>query len=41
MVGAFETVRNEFKIKLTDKSEEEVIAFLNTNGGNIFLGIEY
>ena len=40
MVGAVEDVRNEFKIKLTDKFEEEVIAFLNTNGGNIFLGID-
>ena len=40
MIGAVEDVRNEFKIKLTDKFEEEVIAFLNTNGGNIFLGID-
>ena len=40
MVDAVEDVRNEFKIKLTDKFEEEVIAFLNTNGGNIFLGID-
>lgn len=30
MVGTVEDVRNEFKIKLTDKFEEEVIAFLNT-----------
>lgn len=40
MVDTIEDVRNEFKIKLTDKFEEEVIAFLNTNGGNIFLGID-
>ena len=32
-------VRNEFKVKLIDKFEEEVISFLNTNGGNIYIGI--
>ena len=32
--------RNEFKIKLTDTLEKEVIAFLNTEGGNIFIGID-
>ena len=39
MLDVIEDVRNEFKIKLTDKFEEEVISFLNTNGGNIYLGI--
>lgn len=39
MIKKFEDYRNEFKIKLTEKFEEEVIAFLNTNGGNIFLGV--
>lgn len=39
MFDIIEDVRNEFKVKLTDKFEEEVIAFLNTNGGNIYLGV--
>lgn len=40
MLNIIEDVRNEFKIKLTDKFEEEVISFLNTNGGNIFIGVD-
>lgn len=39
MLDVIEDVRNEFKVKLTDKFEEEVISFFNTNGGNIYLGI--
>lgn len=39
MLDVIEDVRNEFKVKLTDKFEEEVISFLNTNGGNIYIGI--
>lgn len=39
MIDVIEDVRNEFKIKLTDKFEEEVISFLNTNGGNIYIGV--
>lgn len=39
MLDVIEDVRNEFKVKLTDKFEEEVISFLNTNGGNIYLGV--
>lgn len=39
MLNIIEDVRNEFKIKLTDKFEEKVISFLNTNGGNIFIGV--
>lgn len=39
MLDVIEDVRNEFKIKLTDKFEEEVISFLNTNGGNIYIGV--
>lgn len=39
MLDIIEDVRNEFKVKLTDKFEEEVISFLNTNGGNIYLGV--
>ena len=40
MLGLLEDKRNEFKIKLTDTLEKEVIAFLNTDGGNIFIGID-
>lgn len=40
MLGIIEDKRNEFKIKLTDNLEKEVIAFLNTDGGNIFIGID-
>lgn len=39
MLDIIEDIRNEFKIKLTDKFEEEVISFLNTNGGNIYIGV--
>lgn len=39
MLDVIEDLRNEFKVKLTDKFEEEVISFLNTYGGNIYLGI--
>ena len=41
MLDVIEDVRNEFKVKLTDKFEEEVISFFNTNGGNIYIGINY
>ena len=40
MLGLIEDSRTEFKLKLTDKLEQEVIAFLNTNGGNIYIGID-
>lgn len=39
MLNIMEDIRNEFKVKLTDKFEKEVISFLNTNGGNIYIGI--
>ncbi len=39
MIDIIEDVRNEFKVKLTDNFEKEVIAFLNTNGGNLYIGI--
>lgn len=39
MLNIIEDKRNEFKTKLTDDFEKEVIAFLNTDGGNIFLGV--
>lgn len=34
-----EDSRTELKEVVTDKLEEEVIAFLNKNGGNIYIGI--
>ena len=34
-----ETNRLEFKEKLTDNLEKEVVAFLNSNGGKIYVGI--
>jgi len=34
-----ETNRQEFKEKLTDNLEREVVAFLNSNGGKIHIGI--
>ena len=40
MLDVVEDIRNEFKVKLTDKFEEEVISFLNTNGGNIYIGVD-
>ena len=39
MINITEDNRNEFKVKLTDKFVNEVIAFLNSNGGNIFIGV--
>lgn len=39
MIGIIEDNRNEFKIKVTEKLEKEVISFLNTKGGNIYIGI--
>ncbi len=40
MINVIEDKRNEFKMKLTDDFEKEVIAFLNTEGGNLFIGID-
>lgn len=39
MLDVVEDVKNEFKVKLTDKLEICVIAFLNTNGGDLYLGV--
>ena len=39
MIDLIEDVRNEFKVKLTDNFEKEIIAFLNTSGGNLYIGI--
>ena len=35
----FEDSRNEFKEILNDKLEREIVAFLNSNGGNLYIGI--
>ncbi len=35
MLDLLEDKRTEFKVKLTDNIEKEVIAFLNSEGGNI------
>ncbi|MCL2132324.1 MAG: ATP-binding protein, partial [Lentimicrobiaceae bacterium] len=35
-----ETNRREFKEILTDNLEKEIVAFLNANGGKIFIGIK-
>lgn len=40
MIGLLEDKRTEFKVKITDGLEKEVIAFLNTDGGNIFIGVD-
>lgn len=40
MLDVLEDKRNEFKMKLNDALEKEVIAFLNTDGGNIFIGVD-
>lgn len=40
MLELLEDKRTEFKVKITDDLEKEVVAFLNTDGGNIFIGID-
>ncbi len=40
MYKIIEDSRNEFKLKINDKFEKEVIAFLNSNGGNIYIGVD-
>ena len=40
MINVIEDKRNEFKAKLTDDLEKEIISFLNTDGGNLFIGID-
>lgn len=39
MIDMDVNLEHEFKIKLTDSFEYEVISFLNMNGGNIYLGV--
>ena len=40
MIDLLEDKRTEFKVKITDNLEKEVIAFLNTDGGNIYIGVD-
>lgn len=40
MIDTIENSRTEFKIKLVDDLEETVIAFLNKDGGNIYIGVD-
>lgn len=40
MIGTIEDSRTEFKVKLVDDLEESVIAFLNKDGGDIYIGID-
>ena len=36
----FETENIEFKLQITDEIYKEVIAFANTDGGTIYIGID-
>lgn len=40
MLKTIENSRTEFKIKLVDDLEETIIAFLNKDGGNIYIGVD-
>lgn len=40
VLKTIENSRTEFKIKLVDDLEETVIAFLNKDGGNIYIGVD-
>lgn len=40
MLGLIEDARTEFKEILNEKLEKEVVSFLNTNGGHIYIGIK-
>lgn len=40
MIDAIEYSRIEFKVKLVDDLEETVIAFLNKDGGSIYIGVD-
>lgn len=40
MIDTIENSRTEFKIKLVDDLEETVIAFLNKDGGHIYIGVD-
>ena len=40
MFNKIEDSRTEFKEILNDKLEREVVGFLNSNGGNLYIGIK-
>lgn len=40
VLKTIENSRTEFKVKLVDDLEETVIAFLNKDGGNIYIGVD-
>ena len=40
MIESIEDSRTEFKVKLVDDLEETIIAFLNKDGGSIFIGVD-
>ena len=40
MLKAIEDQRNEFKFKLNKSLEKEIVAFLNSDGGNLYIGID-
>ena len=40
VLKTIENSRTEFKVKLADDLEETVIAFLNKDGGNIYIGVD-
>lgn len=40
MLGLIEDERTEFKAILNDKLEKEVVSFLNTDGGDIYIGVK-
>lgn len=40
MFDKIEDSRNEFKEILNDKLEREVVGFLNSNGGNLYIGVK-
>lgn len=40
MIDIIEDVKTEFKYKLNESLEKEVIAFLNTDGGTIYIGVD-
>lgn len=40
MLKLLEDKRTEFKVKITESLEKEVIAFLNADGGSIYIGVD-
>lgn len=40
MFNKFEDSRTELKEILNDKLEKEIIGFLNSNGGDLYIGIK-